>query len=173
MIVLKLVVNIVEAIFGSAIHKRHKSNRKMDEDNFVLRVPKVFQWFAVLITFCLLVVAIFVFFASRGDYNSTAGLVVSLVVVAAAIYFLYLSAYHILYETRITGNEIRHKELFYPEYTFTFDEIKKAQFKRSGAGTFLTVFSETETLFVVEPSYIGYSLLLSRLDREGVRIESK
>ena len=173
MIVLKLVVNVIEAIFGSAMRERHKSNRKMDEDNFVLRVPKAFQQFAVLATFGLLAFAIFVFFASRGDYNPSVGLIVSLVIVAVAIYFVYLSAYHILYETRITGNEIRHKELFYPEYTFTFDEIKKAQIKRNGAGTFLTVFSETETLFVVEPSYIGYSLLLSRLDREGVRIESK
>ena len=170
---MKLLADAIGAIFASAARERHESKKKMNEDNFVLCVPKVFQWFAVVTTLGLLVFAASVFFASRGDYNPGTGLTVSLIIIAIAIYFVYLSAYHILYKTCITGNEIQHRELFYPKYTYTFDEIKKAQLKRKRSGTFLTVYSETETLFVVEPTYIGYSLLISRLEREGVNIEIK
>jgi len=165
------VIAVLEAMISSAKREGSIKEKEMNTDNFVIHVAKVYQWMAIAGTVFFFAFAAFVFFASRGDYNPTAGLVVSLVIAAIALYFLYLSAYHILYETHITGNEISHRELFYRRYTFTFDEIKKVQLSRKGLGTFLTVYSETETLFVVEPNYIGYNLLVNRLKREGVNIE--
>ena len=91
-----------------------------------------------------------------------------LVGAAGAVFFGYLSLYHGTFETRVTGDEITHKELFHARYTFSFSDITRIKLRGFGGFARLTLYSENEVLLIAEETYYGYELLVNRLKRAGV-----
>lgn len=105
--------------------------------------------------------------------NSPVRWIVALIILGISCYFTYIVTYHMLYETHINGDELAHSELFYAKYTNRFSEIKRAE-RRIRIGTeFLTLHSQDEVLLVAESLYVGYDLLLIRLEQAGIEIDEK
>jgi len=157
----------------SAIEKGLHINESAE--HFVLKAPK-----KDVLLGCLLGAVSFGAFSAVGLFDllpiaSPAwSWVIFLAFAALAILFTYFTVYHLLFETRVMGNELCHRELFHRKYTFTFQDIQSAQTRRRKNGDMvLTLYAETETLLLAEEPYIGYDLLVARLAREGVEITKR
>ena len=92
---------------------------------------------------------------------------------AFAVLFGYLSAYHGTFETRVTGDEISHKELFHAAYTFTFKDTTGAKLTGRKGYARLTLYHGNEVLLIAEEPYIGYTFLVSRIYKLRVLIEQR
>ena len=150
---------IVFIVFLFTKKEVKKSELNMDENNFVLRQPKIFLWvgiicagfFSALIVFAILypnetsvwwVYLIFGFFAALG---------------------LYLIFYCIRWEIKIEDNQISYTPSIGKKRLFTFDQITNVKYK---PGQKITAFSGTKKLLSVDFSSKGFNVLAFRLKKE-------
>jgi len=161
-------------------HKKKIKQEDMCEDNFILRVPVWGLLSNVISVLVLGVAAIFsALFINQETEGSIVFWVLPLALVGGALFYTYSAVYHASFKTQVKGKNISHREIFWPTFTFTFNDIKGAQLRHlPGHYSRLTLYSRTpfkgkETLLIADGAYIGYGLLLARLEKEGIPITYK
>ena len=161
-------------IFECKLLKPDK-NTVMKEDNFIVSAPKSSLWVMVLFVFTLGSLASLVLhLISRANFLPALLWVVFIIFIGLAIYLIYGVVYYISYETKVEGNIIRHTELFYPEFTFTFNDIKRARYGYRVGNLMLIVSNSTEVFLEAEDHFVGFDLFVSCVENKAsVSIENR
>jgi len=183
------VVTIIASGLSTAVAlQRSRVETEMSEDNFVVRTSNIYVWVAIIASTVLwATVALLFYVVVYAEPDDLIGWMIFVIaLIAITLFSTYLSLYYGLYETRVIGNEICHRELFYRKHTFTFDDVSRVKIKRKVSAEKLggapyskvtdvsaTLYSAKDTLLVAEAHYIGYDLLMNRLRQAGVKIEEK
>jgi len=160
--------------FISKILKPDKG-RVMKEDHFTVSVPRASLVVMLLFVFTSGSLASFaLYLIPRVSFHPSLLWAVFVILFGIAIYLIYGVIYYMSYETQVKGNEIRHKEIFYPEFSFTFDDIRGARYGRRVGNLMLILSNSTEVLLEAEDHFAGFDLLVSSVEKNAsVRIEEK
>lgn len=156
---------LVFLVFTFVKKANKKSEKNMDENNFVLRQPKIFIWIGVIcaIFFCVLIVLMSVF------PNDTAEWWVYLVFSFFVILGFFLIFYCVKWELRIEDNQIIYTPFIGKKIIFTIGNIKKAKLKNGQK--IIAYDDKNKKLFSVEYTCNGFNVLVSRLRREQISFE--
>jgi len=175
--VITAIVSII-LVFISASHGNPNEGRIINEDNFIVFTPGLsLAALAILIFISGSFASLILFIAHRVTiFSWVLWLLWALffVSIALTIYLIYGAIYYMSFKTNIHNDELRHKELFYPEFTFTFRDITRARFSRRMGNLILILYTETETLLEAEEHFVGFDLLIAAIERKGIiRIEEE
>ena len=156
-----------------SLHNTPYKNEDATEDNFIIYAPRISLLAMVLIVFVSgSSASLALYLIPRlAETFLLILLLFAFVAVAFAIYCIYGIVYYMSFKTVVNGDELRHKELFYPEYSFTVKDIKSAEFGRRVGNVMLILSTNTETVLEAEDHFVGYDLLIDYIERKGsVRI---
>ncbi|MCL2403556.1 MAG: hypothetical protein FWC86_04940 [Coriobacteriia bacterium] len=146
---------------------------EMSEDDFVLYAPRWIIWaggISAALFWALFLCALF----NALRYPEPLGWGISAILLAFTLFLTYLVIYHGSFKTRVNGDRVQHQELFHPKHEFSFRDIKYIRTKGQSGSTRLFLYSETaftarELLLIAEEPYVGYRLLIKRLEKEGIK----
>jgi len=114
------------------------------------------------------------YFIPRVNFPQAILWAVFIILFGFAIYIIYGVIYYMSYVTRVDGDEIRHQELFYPEFAFTFKDIKRARYASRMGNLLLVLYNDTEVFLEAEDHFYGFDLLVSSVENKAsVRIEEQ
>ena len=150
---------IVFIVFLFTKREVKKSELNMDENNFVLRQPKIFLWVGIVCAafFSALIVLVIIY----SDENLVWW--ISLIFGSFAALGLYLIFYCIRWEIKIEGNQISYTPFIGKKRQFTFDQITNVKYKPEKK---ITAFSGKKKLFTVDFFSKGFNVLAMRLKKE-------
>jgi len=158
------------SILAYRVNLKINPNMKMNitEDDFVVFVPKVSLYALILIVFVSgSIVPLAVFFVPKAGNFALALWVVSIVAAAFTIYCVYGVIYYMSFVTYVCGNGIRHKELFYREFTVTFNDVRRAKYGRRMGSEKLILYTDKDIILEAEEHFVGYQSLLNIIERKG------
>jgi len=142
-----------------------KVEKSMDENNFVLREPKIYLWIGIICTvfFCGLIVLMCIF------PNDTAEWWTYLVFALFGILGIYIIFYCVRWKLEIEGNQIIYTPFIGKKRSFIFSDIKKIKLKN---GQKIIAYGDNnKKLFAVEFTSNGFNILVSRLKKERIYFE--
>jgi len=163
-------------VFISKLLKPNKSKTINDGyDYYIVSAPRSSLWAMVIFIFIIgsLSSIILLLIPISGTLSLLLWLIF-VILVGFAIYLIYGFIYYMSYETKVEGNKLKHKELFYPEFTFTFKDIKGARYGRRVGNLMLVISNNQEVLLEAEDHFTNFDLLVSNIENKAsVRIEDK
>jgi len=142
-----------------------KAEKSMDENNFVLRQPKIFFVIGVIcaVFFCSLIVLMCIV------SNDSAEWWVFLIFSSCAILGFYIIFYCVKWELKIEGNQIIYTPFIGKKNSFAVSDIKKAKLKNEQK--IIAYDVNNKKLFAVEFTCNGFNVLVSRLKKEQIPFE--
>jgi len=161
-------------ILIAEFHVISNKAKTMNEDNFTVYASR--SAFFTVIFFVFLsgsLASSILFYIPIFDNYSSLLWLLFFVFIAVAIYFIYATIYYRSYETYVSGDELTHKELFYPEFTCSFSEIKSARFSNRMSIIILKLYTDDDTILEAEDYFVGYALLKRCILRKGVKLENE
>lgn len=156
-----------------SVHNSHAKGKDATEDNFIIYAPRISllaMIFIVFISGSSASLALFII-PRVPDTFLLLLMVFSFAAAAFAVYCIYGIVYYMSFKTVVNGDELRHKEIFYPEFTFTVTDIKSAEFGKRVGNVMLILSTNTEVILEAEDHFVGYNLLIDYIERKSsVRI---
>jgi len=161
-VIIPILVFLVLFLVKKANKKAEKS---MDENNFVIREPKIYLWIGIICAFffCGLIVLMYIF------PNDTAEWWTYLVFALFGMLGFYIIFYCVRWKLEIEGNRIIYTPFIGKKRLFTFDDIKKVKLKN---GQKIIAYGDNnKKLFAVEFTSKGFNILVPRLKKERIYFE--
>ena len=160
---------ITSLVFALAQRGARTAELAMDEDDFVVRMPKASLTVYIVITiFFLFIFAILL---------ASDGWGLALYTLPFVLFGPFLIVLWCRWKIVVRGNQIVSTSYFGKTKSFTFDYITlvKCGVRRLsyGEAEYMTAYHEKKRLFDLTAICPGFRVLRSRLEREGVHIKSK
>ncbi|MCL2791684.1 MAG: hypothetical protein FWD87_01205 [Spirochaetaceae bacterium] len=159
-----IVVLVVIAFFFYGKREVKNAEKNMDENNFVVRRPKIFLVGVIIFTLAFSALLVYMTVFPDDTMEWWHYLFYSLFVVVG----LFLIVFCATWELRIEGNKIVHTPFIGIKRDFAISNITKVK-KHSNKK--ISVYAENKKLFSVEFISVGYNVLVSRLKREQIHFE--
>jgi hypothetical protein len=155
---------LVFLVFTFLFNANKKSEKIMDENNFILRQPKLVLWIGIICTlfFSALIVLMSIF------PNNTAEWWVYLIFSLFVILGFFLIFHCIRWELKIEVNQIIYTPFIGGKRLFTIDNIKRVKLEN---GQKIIAYDGNKKLFSVEYQCNGFNVLVSRLRKEQIPFE--
>jgi len=162
-----LIPMILGAIFAAAKKDVAKAEKNMDENNFIMRQPKLFMWVGIV---CMLVFGALIIYMSIFP-NDTAEWWVFLGFFVFVLLGLLLVLVYIIWEIKIEGENIYCKFLLRRK-NFSFSDITKVRIKNPNPQNDqyqqAILYAGTKKILTIESFCRGYSILIKRLKKENI-----
>ena len=156
-----------------SMHNTPSKDEDITEDNFIVYAPRMSLLAMVLIVFAsgsLASLALFLI-PRLTEMFFVLLLVFSFIAIGFAVFCAYGIIYYMSFRTIVNGDKFSHKELFYPEFTLTVKDIKRAEYGKRIGNIMLILYTNTETILEAEDHFVGYDKLISYVERKAsVRI---
>jgi NADH:ubiquinone oxidoreductase subunit 5 (subunit L)/multisubunit Na+/H+ antiporter MnhA subunit len=156
---------LVFLVFFFVKKANKKAEKSMDENNFVIREPKIYLWIGIIcaVFFCGLFVLMCMF------PNDTAEWWTYLVFSLFGISGICLVIYCVVWKLEIKDNQIIYTPFIGRKRSLIFDDIKKVKLKN---GQKIVAYGDNnKKLFAVEFTSNGFNILVSRLKKERIYFE--
>ena len=144
-----------------------KAEKKFDENNFVLRPPKLLLFIGIIGV--LFFGGLMLISVLHPDPEERFEFLVYIVLFIFFILSLYIVLYCFLWKLCIENEQIIYYPVFGQNRYFTFKCITKVKIKNNQV---LKAYSGEEKLFSVYHTTVGFDILISRFKNEGIRFET-
>ena len=150
---------LVYLVFMIAKNEIRESERVMDENNILIRQPKIYLWVGIICGTFFLGIEIFMTMKP----NESSELWVHLVFNFFALFGTLLAVYCLRWEVKIEQNQITYSGFSRRKVRFTVDEITKV---KHIVNRKIIVYRGAKKQFSVDVNSKGFRILVSRLENE-------
>lgn len=161
------IVLLLSLVFVGIYKHIARINKHTDENDFVMYPSRSLLWIAAIcITFFSSTIVVMLVFPN--DTVSWWGFLIAILLMALGL-FLYWCC--IIWEVRVSGNEIWYTNILGTTRIFTFDDISIAKTKITEAYIQVTIYSEKKNLLSVGDVHFNFQMFMTRLVDKGIKLE--
>lgn len=156
---------LAEAVLACIRKNVKKQEANMNENNFYVCQSRIV--FRMVVAFSLFLSILLVFFLVQKD---TPVWQYTLVVIGIAFLGVEVLANCTFWKMEVDNEQIFIKKMFLSKKEYCFRNIEEVIIKKDYSNEMI-LCSHNKKLLNVQSGYIGYEILLSRLEKENIKIE--